>query len=258
MEIGYRGIGEPPPEPFESGDLLAHAPRAMNPQIPPVPNQVAPGLIEQRRDCAKAKSDVGRARRIEGPGVAPQLEAPARVMSLARRLVTLGRKHGDVEGRIVRPRPQHAVIEVEPVHLRADDVVVDLLRDRPARRIHGSEPSAVRGKLALLTGHRGRPVVRNAIDEDRWLEPAPVLEELEEIVIGGRHEFSLGRVRQEGCPAEAGAIPSYSTMRWIGPRSTGLGRYGGGSTTNRGFWTRRANWVSAICASSRASGAPKQ
>ena len=63
------------------------------------------------------------------------------------------REHRDVERRIVRPGPQHAMIEVEPVHLGADDVVVDLLRNRPAARIDRGQPR-VAGELALLRRHR--------------------------------------------------------------------------------------------------------
>ena len=58
---------------------------------------------------------------------------------LARRLVALARKHRDVERRIVRPGPEHAVIEVQAVHLGADDVVVHLLGDRPAAWIDRRE-----------------------------------------------------------------------------------------------------------------------
>ena len=48
------------------------------------------------------------------------------------------------------------------------------------------EMAPIRGELAMLAGHRARPVVRNAVDEDRQLELSPILEELEEITIGGR------------------------------------------------------------------------
>ncbi len=75
--------------------------------------------------------------RGERQRVLPELEAPARVVSLARRLVTLRAEHRDVERGVVGPGPQDAVVEVEPVHLRAEYVVIDLLRDRPGRGIDG-------------------------------------------------------------------------------------------------------------------------
>ena len=77
-------------------------------------------------------------------------------MPFARRLVALRGEDGDVERRVVRPRPEHAVIEVEAVHLGADDVPVDLLRDRPAARIDGGEAALVGRQRALLRGHRAR------------------------------------------------------------------------------------------------------
>ena len=42
-----------------------------------------------------------------------------------------------------------------------------------------------------------------------------------------------------------------------GPRRTAFGRYGGGSSTSRGFTSWRASAASAICPSIRASGAPR-
>ena len=40
-----------------------------------------------------------------------------------------------VEGGVARPGLEHAGVEVEAVHLRADERVVDLLLDRPVRSV---------------------------------------------------------------------------------------------------------------------------
>ena len=53
-------------------------------------------------------------------------------------------------------------------------------------------------------------------------------------------------------------IRSKSTSRCRGPRKTLLCRYGGGSTTSRGFSTRRRKVSNARFTSRRASGPPKQ
>ena len=97
------------------------------------------------------------------------------------------REDGDVERRVVGPRPEHAVIEVEPVHLRADDVPVHLLRDRPARRDRWRPGGAGSRQLALLRGHRRRGVVGHAVHQLRLLERAPVREERHEIRVPGAH-----------------------------------------------------------------------
>jgi hypothetical protein len=115
----------------------------------------------------------------------PELGGSRARSALARRLIALRAEDRDVERGVVGPRPQHAVIEVEAVHLRADDVVVDLLRDRPGRGLDGGEPIPIGAEVLVLGGHRGRPVVRDAVDQDRRLEAAPVREEPEEIGVGG-------------------------------------------------------------------------
>src|ERR1700733_9509683 len=48
-------------------------------------------------------------------------------------------------------------------------------------------------------------------------------------------------------------IPSISIKTCRGPRNIAFGRYGGGSTTRRGFSTRRRNTSTAVLTSSRAS-----
>ena len=93
----------------------------------------------------------------------------------------------------------------------------------------------------------------------------------------GRHEVTLLRARPSparpaqvpgrqlrGCrlvialQGTAYFTPSIATARCRGPRRVGFCRYGGGSSTSRGFTSRRAASASATCASCRASAAPKQ
>ena len=184
-EPGRSGAGEAGAEALQLGALRAHAAGAVDPEVLPGSDQVLPRLGEERRDRLERGPDRGHARRVERQRVLPELEAPARVVPLARRLIALRAEDRDVERGVVGPRPQHAVIEVEAVHLRADDVVVDLLRDRPGRGLDGGEPIPIGAELAVLGGHRGRPVIRDAVDQDRRLEAAPVREEPEKIGVGG-------------------------------------------------------------------------
>jgi hypothetical protein len=65
------------------------------------------------------------------------------------------------------------MIEVEPVHLGAHDVIIYLCGRRPTGSIQCSEAPLVRGELAMLRRHRARRVVGHAVDELRLLERAP-------------------------------------------------------------------------------------
>ena len=96
--------------------------------------------------------------------------------TFARRLVAFVGEHGDVEGRVVLPRLEHAMIELEPVHFGADDMIVDLRRDRPSGRIDRLEAPLIRRELRLLRGHRGGAIVVHTGHALRWLKCAPVLE----------------------------------------------------------------------------------
>src|SRR5438874_6461598 len=93
----------------------------------------------------------------------------------------LVRKCGDVEVGIARPRSQNPVIEIEAVHLRPDDLVIDLLRHRPFPRVQRSKPRLKIPKLAVLARHRRRRVIGDAVHDPRLLERAPLREERDEI-----------------------------------------------------------------------------
>jgi hypothetical protein len=108
-----------------------------------------------------------------------------RQRALACRLVALVHERGDVEGGIVDPRLQDAVIEIEPVHLGADDVVVHLLGDRPRRWIDRAQPLDESCQLFLLGGHRRRRVVGNTVDSRGLLKHPPLGEERRQIAIAG-------------------------------------------------------------------------
>ena len=84
------------------------------------------------RSCARQLFLVGGRER---KGVRPELDDRVVGRPLVRgRVALVGPQRLVVRG-IARPRAQHAQIEVEPVHQRADERVIDLLLDRPALRI---------------------------------------------------------------------------------------------------------------------------
>jgi hypothetical protein len=68
-------------------------------------------------------------------------------------------------------------------------------------------------------------------------------------------------ISRRGLRRRIGAVyltPSIWTGRCRGPRRMGFWRYGGGSSSSRGFSSRRASSANATCTSCRASAAPKQ
>jgi hypothetical protein len=140
----------------------------------------------------------------------------------------------------------------------------------PAR--HNCEESPVRRRGAPAAG-AGRP--GDVIEMDA-LEPCEMEVEVEVDSAWGRglaharrpeiaatlrrrcHSTSWKPSGRSSAQVGQPWIPSMSTRRWRGPRKIWLWRYGGGSSTSRGFSTRRTNSPTAAWTSSRASGAPKQ
>lgn len=122
--------------------------------------------------------------------------------------------------RVQSPGPEHAVLELEPVHFRAHEVVVDLL-------LHGPRRGLERGQLALealdlreLCGHRGLAKVRSG--QDRASCGAPVLVALGVEVLAPR-----------GTLAEHGGAELDEELLQRGMRVR-LGALGGRSAAARG------------------------
>ncbi len=72
------------------------------------------------------------------------------------------------------------MVEVEPVHLGADQVMVDLLGDGPVVDFDGGQPRLVVLEPLALPLHRLGGVVGHAAHDLGLLEDAEVLEELQE------------------------------------------------------------------------------
>src|SRR5438105_288074 len=93
--------------------LLLDALDAEDPQIASIAGEIAARLLEQGGDGLQARGQLRRLRGRERKRVLPQLHRAERLRSLARWLVALFVEEGRVEGGIPRPRPQHAMVEVE-------------------------------------------------------------------------------------------------------------------------------------------------
>jgi len=104
----------------------------------------------------------------------------------ARRLIALFGEHRHVERRVVCPGTQDAVIEIEPVHLGPNDVVVHLGVRRPPGGVERCEPLAVGRELAVLRGHGGGRVVGHAVHRFRLLKGTPRCEQRDQVVVTRR------------------------------------------------------------------------
>ena len=117
--------------------------------------------------------------------------------------VALGQIHLHVERGITSPWPSNFVIKIQPVHLRTDEMPVDLLLDRPIPNIERPQPVLPRPEHLLLLGHGRRGVVRHPVNERRTLKVAPFTEQVDQVVprrlalelTGGNNEKSGGNKR---------------------------------------------------------------
>ena len=91
------------------------------------------------------------------------------------------------------------MVEVEPVHLGADQVMVDLLGDGPVVDLDRGQPRLVVLEALALPLHRLGRVVGHAAHDLGLLEDAEVLEELQQVGVGaGRGVLSGRRGRSAG------------------------------------------------------------
>ncbi len=157
----------------EDRPLFFHAADAVNPEIAGVASEVAARLLQECGHRREPCSELAGFLRGERELPSPQLDGAERIRALAGRLIALVRHDADVEGRISRPWLQDAMVEIQPVHLCAQDMEIDLLCDGPRARIESGETSPIAGKLGLLRGHRGGRVVGNSVDQLGFLEGAP-------------------------------------------------------------------------------------
>src|SRR6185369_8675464 len=82
-----------------------------------------------------------------------------------------------VEGGIAYPRLEDAQVEVEPVHLSAQEGKVDARIGRYGARFESREPVAEPPQLRPPPLERRGPVVRRALVRGRRLESTPVREQ---------------------------------------------------------------------------------
>lgn len=163
--------------------MLLAARCSERPQIAPGAEEIRFRLVEQCGDDSNARLNRRRILIREREAITPQLHGAIRKRTFTRGLIAFVWEHGDVERRVVRPPLENPMIEVEPVHLGAHDVVVRLLVDWPPAGIDRRQSLLVRGQLAVLRSHRRGPIIGGTVDEPRFLERTPVVEERDEVVI---------------------------------------------------------------------------
>ena len=125
--------------------------------------------------------------------MAPQLEGTRESGTFPGGRVALLRDHGGVEAGMTRPGPEHAVVELQAVHLGANQVPVHLLGHRPAPRIDRLQPAPEVVETRLLRGHGGRRVVRHPVHDPGLLELSPLREQGQEVLVPLARRRRLGR-----------------------------------------------------------------
>ena len=188
--------------------LLLDVADACDPQVTRIADEIELRLREQRRHALQLLRELrfggGRQRKRVGP----QLDDRVMRRPFVRRRVALRRPDRSVEGRIALPRLEHAQIEVETVHLGAQQLVVDLLRDRPRVGFDRLQARLIGLELCVLASERCRRVVRRAFAQRRPLEGAPLGEQRRQILVAavgrcGACSWAAGnRSHDEGSPYE--------------------------------------------------------
>jgi hypothetical protein len=256
--------------------LLLDGADAGHPQIARVAGQVQLRLRKQRRDALQFPGEPGCVGGREREGVLPHLDDRVVRRTFVRGRVALRRPDLGVERRIALPRLEDAQVEVEAVHLGAQQVIVDLLRDRPRLRLDRLQPGLISLQLRVLAGKRRRRVVRRALAQRGPLELAPLGEQRGQILIaalrgcgtcgwaaGDRSHGEDSGCETSGCGLKAHRFIIYSARTQIGGTITmdlltliiilalvgtgvsmalGLLAMSGGGATDRLFSTRLM-WV---------------
>ena len=218
VEVGARSR-HPLAERGEVGRLVPEVAEPAEPEVPGVRSrEVLLRLRQHPGNGPDPRRQLGGIRLGEGIVIGPEIDEPVHHRPFMGRHVALGREDLQVEARIARPRPPHPVVEVEPVHLGAQQVPVDLLGNRPALGCERIQPGAPRRQLGLLARHGRGGVVRNPVAELRPLESPPPLEQGDEVrVVAGSGGGRRGRFG----PA-TGQDPGEE--QWQEPHRNGHGR----------------------------------
>ena len=103
-----------------------------------------------------------------------------------------------VVGGIARERLQHPQVVLHPVHLRAHQVVIDLLRHRPARLIDRLQAPLQLANLRQPAGDGGGRVVGNTVTRAwRLLEGSPLAEQVQQLRIGSGRDLRGERTARQ-------------------------------------------------------------
>jgi hypothetical protein len=141
-----------------------------------------------------------RARKRECVG--PQLDDVVVGGALVVRRVALLRPECQVVRGVARPGLEHPDVEIEAIHLRANECRIDARLDRPAVRVDRLEAAAVRIEFSVPPLEGRRRIVGCAVLERRMLEGAPVRKQLRERLVpgrgGGPGESGWRRDREDG------------------------------------------------------------
>ena len=150
-------------------------PHAVDPQVAGgAVLEIDTGLLQQRRHRADQTGErllVGGRQRI---GELEQIDDRHGAGALMRRDVAFLADDGGVEGRIAGPRPQHAQVEIETVHLGGDELAIDLLADAPGPVVERRQPGLEVFQRCGFGRHRRRAVIGRTVLDHRRGELPPL------------------------------------------------------------------------------------
>ena len=201
-EIGV-GRGQAAGEVEQVGALGPFLAGPEAPEVGRVLDEVRPGLGQYGRYRRELFAQEGPAAFIGREGQLPEVQDAVDLGALAKRDIGFGRLDDGVEAGDPRPGPEDPVVELEPVHLGPDDLVVDAPVDGPGGGIDGGQAVLEGLEAAPLDGHGRGCVVGHAAGDARLLELAEILPERQEALVGP----AGGSGRRGGGLAPAGREP---------------------------------------------------
>ena len=170
-------------EVLEVGAFVFFLPDAENPVVVGVFREVGFGLSKIAGDGLEFRFEGRLFLVVERKSEIGKAQGSEELWALAGGDIGPGELDGRVEARVFRPGPQDTVVEVETIHFRADDMIIDLFRRRPRARVDRGQPVLEFSRPLFLGRHRRGGIVGNPHRDARFLEFPEFLPEREKVLV---------------------------------------------------------------------------